>query len=113
MTIDQLSKLENLRILNIEYGGFHRYNLKKVATIKSLRTLIISGLDIRDDDVENLTDMQLIVLPMPRNNLSDAGLMKLAKISTLRALEIKDCPRVTAIGAARFHKLLPTCKLIK
>ncbi len=116
-TIDRLSvSMPRFSSLSMEHSGFARENLWRVTCISTLTSLNVNGLDLKDEDMEILVstpDHWLLSKLDLRNNraLTDAGIMNLAKISTLNNLDVRGCTGLTRGGLARLQRHIPRCKI--
>lgn len=104
-----LAQLPNLRILWIaisrEDGGVELAGVSQLRRLERLS--IVSGGGIRDEQVYHLTGPKTLeVITFHHSDISDAGLMHLARFPKLRTVRIYDS-RVTAAGVAELKRALP------
>lgn len=110
-TIGLLKKLERLDYLELQNSGFQTKYLKELASLDGLRKLDLSGLQIKDQDLPAIATMKLKSLKLEGNNITDAGLKILSRMSSLKTLDLSDCTGITRIGGQNFARARPNCSL--
>jgi serine/threonine protein kinase len=113
-----------IRHLWLMYGGFDREFAKKVAAMPKLVEFYAIHwgqgvpMPLTDEVVAELAQSQsLQSLRLEGNQLTDAGLESLAKLKTLRYLQVnhnqgKDGVKLTQAGIAKLAAALPKCKIV-
>jgi len=107
--IDRLPKLESLSL-----DGDIKIPLRSIFslhTLPQLQTLKAGALMSTEADIENLAKRakRLEVLHLNASPLTDKGLMHLADLKDLCELNIRKCKDVTPDGINQFRKKLPSC----
>jgi Leucine-rich repeat (LRR) protein len=75
-----LSKLRNLRVLNLNNTAISDAGLSQISTLDELRSLSVVGTRVTDASIETLTKIKnLTHLFLYQTAISDAGLQKLMK----------------------------------
>lgn len=110
-TIGELKKLKRLDYLELQGSGFQARYLKELAKLEGLKKLDLSGLQISDKDLPALATMKLKSLKLKDNNITDAGLKILSRMSSLEKLDLSDCTGITRLGGQNFTRALPNCTL--
>jgi hypothetical protein len=82
-----------------------------IARCRSLGELNLGNSDCNDADLAQLTSLPLAHLFLQNTRITNAGLMKLAGVKTLRSLYINGT-KVTTGGVAAFKKERPDCKVV-
>jgi serine/threonine protein kinase len=113
-----------IRHLLLMYGGFDREFAKKVAAMPKLVEFYPIhwgygvAMPLTDEVVAELAQSQsLQSLRLEGNQLTDAGLESLARLKTLRYLQVnhnqgKDGVKLTQAGIAKLAAALPKCKIV-
>lgn len=110
-TIGLLKKLGRLNYLELQGSGFQAKYLKDLATLKGLRKLDLSSLQISDKDLPAIMSLKLKSLKLQDNNITDEGLRTLSKMSSLEKLDLSDCAGISRSGGQNFNRALPDCTL--
>ncbi|MDX2106437.1 MAG: protein kinase [Candidatus Melainabacteria bacterium] len=96
-----LKKLFRLDLKNSQSSKIDIDSLLKIPSLKYLD--LHASPEINDDLIESLSKLKIQYLDLSQTEITDKQLIKLAKISTLVNLRVKDCPSITSLGAKQFH----------
>jgi len=83
-------RLDGLTMLDLRYSSFQGRNLQHLNGCSGLRTLLLSGARIGDEDIPFLLQLRnLEVLTLDHTAVTAGGLMRLASLPNLRFLSIR------------------------
>lgn len=111
-TIDKLSALKELEVLNLSLSGFAPENIKGLASLSRLKVLYLSALGIEDRDLTALASLKLSQLDLSDNRLGGSALKQLSGIKTLRLLNLGAAPHVSSKDVAAFKRQRPGCAVV-
>ena len=113
--IDDLSRyhnLERLYLSNAKLGQSIGALFPKIAKVKSLKSLFLENSDFVDEDVDVLRELpRLTYVGLGGTRLTDAGLMELIKVKSLKKVDLGD--KVTDGGIKEALKVRPDLRLVK
>lgn len=106
--------LENIRHHpQLQTVGFQEASIENpavLATLPQLREVDLSGTKLVDDSLQFIAQSNSIVsLSLHRTSLTDAGLLQLSSLGTLRDLTVG--PNISEQAASSLQKTLPACKV--
>jgi hypothetical protein len=131
-----VTRRTDLRLLDLNYqGALSAEALWKVQNLKRLEKLFLDGTQaakalpalrdlpliqlsmkhtgITDSDIRSLLHMkQLTDLNIADSQITDKGLLLLAKLPHLEILQIFDCTNLSAESIKEFKKLKPHCRVV-
>lgn len=99
-----MKHLKKLFRLDLKNSQSFKVDIESLLKIPSLKYLDLhASSDINDDLIDSLSKLKIQYLDLSQTTLNDKQLIKLAKISTLVNLRVKDCPAITSLGAKEFQ----------
>ena len=111
-TIEELSALKELEMLNLSLSGFAPENIKGLASLSRLKVLYLSALGIEDRDLTALSSLNLTQLDLSDNRLGGSALKQLSGIKTLRILNLGAAPHISRKDVAAFKSQHPGCAVV-
>lgn len=87
--------------------------IKKYLKNTKLRKMSLEHCDIADEDVPAIIAAapELQFLNVGSTKISDAGLIALARMLTLKSIRVENCRGITETGLKRFAQVRPDCKV--
>lgn len=103
----------NLYAIYCENTAITGDGIRKYLKDTKLRKLSLERCDITDKDIPAIIAAApgLQYLNVGGTKLTDDGLMKLARMLTLKTLRVANCRSITEAGLKRFTQVRPDCKL--
>jgi len=103
-SVHSINRIPSLRVLWIGDTSLKPADISILANAPSLRELSIEGITIGGNrGIDNLLKLrQVSSLSLARSDLTDAGLMRLASLPSLRGVAVYECPHITSAGIAAF-----------
>ena len=86
--LPHVAKLHNVEEIYFHDGGFGDEHVKFVNRLGSLNSLVISGTQITDKGVEQLSSMKLQALFLDGTAITSAALKPISKMTTLTSLDL-------------------------
>jgi serine/threonine protein kinase len=111
----ELAKLKQLKRLYLDNGkaGGHQKEVRSgISALVNLplTTLSLRYADVTNDDIDTLIQMRdLKWLNLTGSEITDAGLLKLAKLPNLTTLIVPHCNHITANGLEKFKQVNKKC----
>lgn len=100
----------NMHTLNLNYCSITHGGLQKLSVFPNLSTLEMAGLNLKDDDLEQLKSLpHLQYLNIADNShLTDSSLRMLANLPSLKRVDVHHCVGISK-GAIRAFKVKSHC----
>jgi hypothetical protein len=98
--MESLKSMSDLVDLNIGRTLISASGLSALKSMTSLQRLVVGWNKLTDDSMANVEELKLIFLSIGASGLSDKALEHVAKVKTLRSLEVFDNKKITNKGVA-------------
>ena len=110
---DSLAVLEKLPLTYLNLGSDHitDLDLRSIAKIASLDTLLLQGAQVTDDKLASIAGSHVSFLSLSDTPITDNGLNNLKNMASLRRLQLVSCPGISPKGVDKLREQLPLCKI--
>jgi Leucine Rich repeat len=98
--MESLKSMSDLVDLNIGRTLISAAGLSALKSLTSLQRLVVGWNKLTDDSIANVEGLKLVFLSIGASGLSDKALEHVAKVKTLRSLEVFDNKKITNKGVA-------------
>ncbi len=100
-----------LNLLSISSSGINGEGVRLLPSLHQLGILRISGLELVDDDIVNISTLKLRSLDISNNPITDRSLDMVRKIATLRSLNLEICPSITSEAREKLRRIMVNTKI--
>ncbi len=87
------------------------YGWQAIARSKSLQKLYIFDNGLKENDLEEISRLNLTELAISGSNISDSGILPLANLKTLKKFRFSNFTKLSARGLAQLRQELPNCDI--
>lgn len=88
-------------------------DLEAIGRITTIRGLTLTDTGLTDEGLKQVLQLPLVYIDINDNPVTDEGLLMIARqVPTLKQIKVTIGRSITSLGAKRFIKLRPDCKLV-
>lgn len=103
--------MPSLISLAVEFTDMSGASVKEIAGLKNLEELYLRGLLVRDHDIAPLANTRIVRLDIGKTQVTDEGLLGLAKLKSLHHLRLMLGNGISESGLEKFKHLRPDCRI--
>ena len=105
--------LEKLHLTHLDMGTdkISDADLRSIAKIGSLVSLVLSGAHVTDNQLVNIAGMHLSFLNLEGTPITDKALKSLENMNSLQRLQLIQCEHISASAVDKLREKLPLCKI--